>query len=334
MKVPHTCPIYLILVAETGVVVVEAGCLLSDVESFLENFSRTHPYTQRYEWSSKRETAQEGGLATPVPTSGNATEKPEKVKYLAYMYPLDLASKGTCCVGGTVATAAGGNRYLRYGGAHKHVLGIEAVTGDGRLLQQLNTHQKNNECMHLHQLFIGSEGALGVITKVAIQCVPAPRSSTVTLLQISGPFERLRRACIEARESLSDILSALEFFDETCMALTTGATGFSHPFSPRSALPQKTSPLPHSPSQVARMEGRFYLLVETQGQCDESDARRVEAFAVQLQEQEIIDDAILALTETQKADTWRYGGLATRLCCREGSISCQQTLAISCPWRV
>ncbi|KAL8275860.1 hypothetical protein Esti_000196 [Eimeria stiedai] len=295
--------------AETGVLVVEAGCLISDVESFLANFSRTHPRTKRYELN--------GGVTSGVhtPASSSPGREEEDMQYPTYMYPLDLGSRGSCCVGGTVASAAGGNRYLRYGGAHKHVLGLEAVTGEGRVLQHLNTNQKNNESLHLHQLLIGSEGALGVITKLAIQCVPAPRSTTVTLFAVQGPFERVRRLCVKAKESLSDILSALEFFDETCMRLTTRATGLCHPFSSLSndsssssaanAEAMELSMENDAPNSVKKEEGRFYLLLETHGQCPDSDSARAEGFAAQLQEQQMIEDAVLAMTETQKADTWR-----------------------------
>ncbi|KAL8444680.1 hypothetical protein Emag_005392 [Eimeria magna] len=300
--------------AETGVLVVEAGCLISDVEAFLASFSRNYPRTKRYELNG----AEASGVHTLASSSPGKEE--EDMQYPTYMYPLDLGSKGSCCVGGTVASAAGGNRYLRYGGAHKHVLGLEAVTGEGRILQHLNTSQKNNESLHLHQLLIGSEGALGVITKLAIQCVPAPRSTTVTLFALQGPFERVRRLCVRAKESLSDILSALEFFDETCMRLTTCATGLPHPFSPPSSSNSSSSGSGSSatnaeagqPSMegddahlVKKEGGRFYLLLETHGQCPDTDSARVEEFAAQLQEQQTIDDAVIAMTETQKADTWR-----------------------------
>ncbi|KAL8433510.1 hypothetical protein ACSSS7_003801 [Eimeria intestinalis] len=299
--------------AETGVLVVEAGCLLSDVESFLADFSRTHPRANRYDLNE----GEIMGVQTSA-TSFPKTEEKEDMQYPTYMYPLDLGSKGSCCVGGTVASAAGGNRYLRYGGAHKHVLGLEAVTGEGRVLQHLNTSQKNNESLHLHQLLIGSEGVLGVITKVAIQCVPAPRSTTVTLFALKGPFGRVRRLCLEAKEILNDILSALEFFDETCMRLTTHATGLPHPFSSsndsssgNSSISATDAEARHpsidddTPQLVKNEEGRFYLLLETHGQCPDTDSARVEEFAAQLQEQQTIDDAVLAMTETQKTDTWR-----------------------------
>ncbi|XP_026192889.1 D-2-hydroxyglutarate--pyruvate transhydrogenase DLD2 [Cyclospora cayetanensis] len=255
--------------AETGVLIAEAGCLISDIEVFLKSFPR--------------------------------------VRFPTYMYPLDLASKGSCCLGGTLATAAGGNRYLRYGGAHSHVLGLEVVTGDGRVIDLLNTCLKNNTGLHLHHLFIGSEGVLGVVTKAVIQCVATPRSTTVSLLKLKGPFDRLRLACLRAKETLSDILSALEFFDEACMALSTKAARVPNPFSRAPLNLHPGSATPYSFADAGKGDGGFYLLMETQGQNEEADRERVEEFVTQLQEEGIIEDAAMPQSETQRADTWRAG---------------------------
>jgi D-2-hydroxyglutarate dehydrogenase len=89
--------------------------------------------------------------------------------------PLDLGSKGSCAIGGNVATNAGGLRLLRYGSLHGSVLGVEAVAADGALLDMLNVLRKDNVGYDLKQLLIGSEGTLAFITKVAVQTVPATR---------------------------------------------------------------------------------------------------------------------------------------------------------------
>lgn len=85
-----------------------------------------------------------------------------------YMMPLDLGAKGSCQIGGNVATNAGGLRFLRYGSLHGTVLGLEVVLPDGRILPGLRTLRKDNTGLDLKQLFIGSEGSLGIITGVAI----------------------------------------------------------------------------------------------------------------------------------------------------------------------
>ncbi|OEH78327.1 actin interacting protein [Cyclospora cayetanensis] len=310
--------------AETGVLIAEAGCLISDIEVFLKSFPVNFPYAKRF---SPCVTPPMQAMDTPVAPSAEAPsaevatkgsvadeealgdeggyKRDQRVRFPTYMYPLDLASKGSCCLGGTLATAAGGNRYLRYGGAHSHVLGLEVVTGDGRVIDLLNTCLKNNTGLHLHHLFIGSEGVLGVVTKAVIQCVATPRSTTVSLLKLKGPFDRLRLACLRAKETLSDILSALEFFDEACMALSTKAARVPNPFSRAPLNLHPGSATPYSFADAGKGDGGFYLLMETQGQNEEADRERVEEFVTQLQEEGIIEDAAMPQSETQRADTWR-----------------------------
>lgn len=108
-------------------------------------------------------------------------------QYLAdkgFMMPLDLGAKGSCHIGGNLATNAGGLRLLRYGSLHGSVLGLEVVLADGTVLSHLTTLRKDNTGYDLKQLFIGSEGTLGVITAVSIQTPPRPQVSP-TLFMVS-----------------------------------------------------------------------------------------------------------------------------------------------------
>jgi FAD/FMN-containing dehydrogenase len=111
--------------------------------------------------------------------------------------PLDLGAKGTCQIGGNVATHAGGLRFVRYGSLHGTVLGVEAVLADGRIIDVLTTLRKDNTGYDLKQLFIGSEGTLGVITKVALLCPPKPRAVEVrplgrfSLSSVMHPVDRI-----------------------------------------------------------------------------------------------------------------------------------------------
>jgi D-lactate dehydrogenase (cytochrome) len=93
-----------------------------------------------------------------------------------FAMPLDLGAKGSCQIGGNVATNAGGIRLLRYGSLHGSVLGLEVVLPDGRVLDTISPCRKDNTGYDLKQLFIGSEGTLGIITAVSLV---APRRSTV-----------------------------------------------------------------------------------------------------------------------------------------------------------
>lgn len=100
------------------------------------------------------------------------------------MMPLDLGAKGSCQIGGNVATNAGGLRLLRYGSLHGSVMGLQSVLADGRILNGMNKCRKDNTGYDLKQLFIGSEGTLGVITDVSILTVPLPSSVQVALLAV------------------------------------------------------------------------------------------------------------------------------------------------------
>ncbi|XP_047577623.1 D-2-hydroxyglutarate dehydrogenase, mitochondrial isoform X4 [Lutra lutra] len=130
------------------------------------------------------------------------------VEERGFVMPLDLGAKGSCHIGGNVATNAGGLRFLRYGSLHGTVLGLEVVLADGTVLDCLTSLRKDNTGYDLKQLFIGSEGTLGVITAVSIQCPPKPRAVNVAFLE--SPFYVLvetsgSRAGHDA-EKLSDFL--------------------------------------------------------------------------------------------------------------------------------
>ncbi|PNJ10547.1 D2HGDH isoform 4 [Pongo abelii] len=104
-----------------------------------------------------------------------------------FIMPLDLGAKGSCHIGGNVATNAGGLRFLRYGSLHGTVLGLEVVLADGTVLDCLTSLRKDNTGYDLKQLFIGSEGTLGIITAVSILCPPKPRAVNVAFLDAVGP---------------------------------------------------------------------------------------------------------------------------------------------------
>ena len=100
------------------------------------------------------------------------------------MAPLDLGAKGSCQIGGNVSTNAGGLRLIRYGSLQANVLGIEVVLPQegGPILDCLKVAlKKDNTGYHLKHLFIGSEGTLGIVTRIAIQCPPRPKSIKVRI---------------------------------------------------------------------------------------------------------------------------------------------------------
>lgn len=108
--------------------------------------------------------------------------------YLAergFIFPLDLGAKGSCQIGGNVATNAGGLRLLRYGSLHGTVLGLEVVLPDGTIFDSLGGLRKDNTGFDLKQLFIGSEGTIGIITGISIL---APKRPSVSFLPTPPPL--------------------------------------------------------------------------------------------------------------------------------------------------
>jgi FAD/FMN-containing dehydrogenase len=103
------------------------------------------------------------------------------------LYPQLLPSEGTCTIGGNLATNAGGVAALAYGIARSHALGLEVVLADGRILHDLNKLKKNNTGYDLRDLFIGSEGTLGVIAAAVLRLVPRPRSVETAFAAVPSP---------------------------------------------------------------------------------------------------------------------------------------------------
>lgn len=96
------------------------------------------------------------------------------------------------------------------------MLGLEVVLADGTVLNMLKKLKKDNTGYPLKHLFIGSEGTLGIITKVAIKLVPIPRSTNVILLKVNS-FSELQQLLCLSRESLGEVLSAFEYMDSACL---------------------------------------------------------------------------------------------------------------------
>ncbi|CAM9019626.1 unnamed protein product [Wickerhamomyces anomalus] len=193
-------------------------------------------------------------------------------QYLAehgYIFPLDLGAKGSCHVGGVVATNAGGLRLLRYGSLHGSVLGLEVVLPDGRVLSSLDALRKDNTGYDLKQLFIGSEGTLGVITGVSILCPPRPQSFNVAFLGVES-YEAVKTTFKSAKRELGEILSAFELMDSNSQVLAKEHLKTTHPLED---------------------EHPFYVLIETSGSDATHDQEKLEKFLEQAFEQEIISDA-------------------------------------------
>jgi FAD/FMN-containing dehydrogenase len=130
-------------------------------------------------------------------------------------WPIDLASKGSCQIGGNIATNAGGVRVIRYGHTRNWVLGLTAVLADGTVLDMNRALEKNNTGTDLRQLFIGSEGTLGVVTEATLKLCRLPPEQRVLLLSVGGVSDVLALFA-EARRG-PFIISAFECFSQPCL---------------------------------------------------------------------------------------------------------------------
>ena len=143
--------------------------------------------------------------------------------YLAkfgYEVPLDLGAKGSCHIGGNLSTHAGGKFFIKYGPLRANVLGLEAVLADGTVLDMRSTIRKDNTGIDLKQLFIGSEGTLGMITSMDINCVKVDTDKQVLLLKTKS-FAKILEAVQVAKKVLGKDLNAIEFFDYNCYHTVT-----------------------------------------------------------------------------------------------------------------
>ena len=122
----------------------------------------------------------------------------ERVGENGFMFPLDLGARGSCTIGGNISTNAGGNRVIRYGMTRDLVLGLEAVLADGTILKGVRKYIKNNTGIDLKQLFVGTEGTLGVVTRAALRIFPAPAEQQVALCALKALTRSAR--CSTSRE--------------------------------------------------------------------------------------------------------------------------------------
>jgi len=208
----------------------------------------------------------------------------ERVGEDGFMFPLDLGARGSCTIGGNISTNAGGNRVIRYGMTRDLVLGLEAVLADGTVLRGVRKYIKNNTGIDLKQLFVGTEGTLGVVTRAALRIFPAPAEQQVALCALES-FGRVRSLLDLARARLGGDLTAFEVMWNEYYRLTT------------KLVQGVAAPLPTSHP--------FYVLLESSG----SDAERIrddlEEMLEHGLEQGIILDATIASSGAAAAAIWK-----------------------------
>ena len=212
------------------------------------------------------------------------------------LLPVDLGAKGTCQIGGNVSTNAGGVYYYRYGSLHANVLGLEAVTPTGDILNLGYgpvSHLKDNTGYHLKHLFIGGEGTLGVVTKVALRCQPLPVSRGAVWLSCTSLQDVVEVLSVARTKKLNEILAAFEFMDNEVLKLV------------KRTHPSVRFPLDIASSTISSSsEGHYYILVETHGSNYDHDIEKLESFLEYLFENNLVSDGVMAQNLGQIEDFW------------------------------
>lgn len=225
--------------------------------------------------------------ATMTVSAGTPLETVQQAAAEAgFFCPLDLGARGSCAIGGNLSTNAGGNRVIRYGMAREMVLGLEVVLANGTIITSLNKMIKNNAGFDLKHLFIGSEGTLGVITRIVLKLFPKP-GSTMTAICAADDFETVLRLLSSARQVLGPLLSAFEvMWPDYWQFATTDAPGVRNPFG-KDSLPRAA-----------------YVLVEALGTDAMLDAPRFETWLAGLLEDGVVPDAVVAQSVADERAFW------------------------------
>ncbi|MCP4302103.1 MAG: FAD-binding oxidoreductase, partial [Gammaproteobacteria bacterium] len=201
----------------------------------------------------------------------------ETVAQEGMCFPLDLGARGSCTIGGNIATNAGGINVLRYGMMRNLVLGLEAVMADGTVMSSMNHMLKNNAGYDMKQLFIGSEGTLGVVTRAVLRLFPQPAGRQDALVAIDS-IENVIGFLGKLQRELAGNLSAFEIMWGAYYRAVTGENGHRPPLS---------------------RDYPFYIVFQAEGSDPDADAARFERVLGAALEEGLIANAVLPKSATE-----------------------------------
>src|SRR5690349_13851348 len=207
----------------------------------------------------------------------------QKAADVARLFPLSLGAEGSCTIGGNLSTNAGGTAALAYGVAREMALGLEVVLADGRVLNVLSKLKKDNTGYNLHNLFIGAEGTLGIITAATLKLFPKPRAIETAYVGLKSPDAALK-LCTIAQGEAANALTSFELLSEMAVDFSV-----RHGIDVRDPLAEKHP---------------WYVLMGLSSPGD--DARTtLETILARAMEEEIVDDAVIAANLTQRNGFWK-----------------------------
>jgi FAD/FMN-containing dehydrogenase len=226
------------------------------------------------------------------------------------LFPLSLASEGSCTIGGNIATNAGGTHVLRYGMTRALVLGLEVVQAGGVVLEMLRALHKDNTGYDLKQLFIGSEGTLGVITAATLRLFPRPDVTVVALVALASP---------------ADAVTLLGR-----MQAQTGGQVSAFELIPRLALEFVTRHIGGTRDPLAA-PAPWYVLMEATGGRDANLSATFESALGAAIGDGLVSDAVVAASQAQAAELWKLRESISEAQKREGaSIKHDISVPVAC----
>ena len=202
----------------------------------------------------------------------------EAARAVDQLFPLALASEGTCQIGGNLSTNAGGVQVLRYGNTRELTLGLQVVLPSGEIWDGLRGLRKDNTGYDLKHLFIGAEGTLGIITAAVLKLYPLPKTQTTCWLNIASPAVAVD-LLNQAKSTFDAQLTAFELVSEASLALV-----LQH-------IPGATRPAPASP---------WYVLAEF----SDADPAAVERWLGEQMAAGAVADGVIAASEAQAKKLW------------------------------
>ena len=201
------------------------------------------------------------------------------------LFPLSLASEGTCQIGGNLSTNAGGTAVLHYGNARDLVLGLEVVLADGRIWDGLRALRKDNTGYDLKQIFLGSEGTLGIITGAVLKLFPAPKSRVTALVAVPSP---------------GDAVALLRDIDAACGGRVT-----SFELIPRIGIEFVTAHVPGCRDPLGAPSAWYVLIELSSSSADDSLTTLLQSSLETAMEKGLVSDAAVAQSEAQTAAFWQ-----------------------------
>jgi FAD/FMN-containing dehydrogenase len=201
-----------------------------------------------------------------------------------FLCGIDLGARGTCTIGGNIATNAGGNQVIRYGMARRNTLGLEVVLADGTVVQSLNKMLKNNAGYDWTQLFIGSEGTLGVITRAVIGLHPKPQGIQTALCAVSS-FEDALIVLRRFQQAHPGRLLVFEAMWREFMMVATRICGLPPAFE---------------------AEHDVTLLIEADMGADPEGTETFSLLLSEFYEQDLIKDAVVVQSRADRNRFWAY----------------------------